>query len=341
MGWPHQAPLVVAGAMVALATTTSYVRRSTLKDCLRHWVRYASRRTPTRDLQAAWGPELRVACRLAISCGRAILSAASTYHVDWKDESGIDPCTATDRSNEKRLFEGLRAAFPSHAVIGEEMCSATGKIPSLEKGRPTWIVDPIDGTQNFIHSLPCSVVSIGLTLDGRSVLAIVYDPHRDELYVAARQYGAFLNGRRLLVSTAPTTLSKALVLIDPGYERSQRGIPKLVALYQALLRSNTQAIRSLGSTVLSLCWVAASRASAFVIGLADGDTPKPWDWAAASLIAEEAGCVLKAIDARRLPPSTATGDDFDIFSKSIVCAHDPGLLDELRALAREARTHDA
>lgn len=344
MGQPSAAWLMGVGAgLLTLATTSYCVRRAALEDYLLHWVRYASRRIPTRDLHATWGPELKVACQLAISCGRAILSSAtSIQHVDWKDKSGIDPCTATDRDNERRVFDGLRSAFPHHTVLGEEMCSATGKIPALENGRPTWIVDPIDGTQNFIHSLPCSVVSLGLTIDGRSVLGIVYDPHRDELYVAARQCGAFLNGRRLLVGTpATTSLTSALVLIDPGYERSESGIPKLVKLYEALLRSNTQAIRSLGSTVLSLCWVAASRASAFVIGLADGDAPKPWDWAAASLIAEEAGCFLKALDTRRMPPSRATSDDFDLFSKSIVCAHDRGLVNQLQALAKEARNERA
>lgn len=282
-----------------------------------------------------WGREVRVACRLALQCGRAILET-TTRETHWKNS--IDPCTATDRNNERLVMDGIAKAFPDDLVVGEEACSETGVIPALRAR--TWIVDPVDGTQNFVHNLPCSVVSIALVVQGRPELGVVYDPHRDELYVAGRGRGSFLDGRRLHVSNATVDLASALVLTDPGYERGA-GIERLVAFYRSLLRSNCRAVRVIGTSVLSLCWVAADRASAFVVGLAHGDSPKPWDWAAATLIASEAGATVAMIDERRTPPGDESkpptwGPDFDLFSKSCVCAADRALANQLRHLALAA-----
>lgn len=286
-----------------------------------------------------WQREVRVACRLAIACGRAIVST-SAVDVEWKDAGGIDPCTETDRANEALVTEGLSKAFPSHRIVGEEACGGRKELPNFENDDlETWIVDPVDGTQNFVHSFPCSVVSLGLCVRGEAVVGVVYDPHRDELFVAVRGEGAFLNGRRLLVSRRETRIDQALILTDPGYERKETR--SLGRFYEGLLEANTRAVRILGSSVLSVCWVAASRASAFVIGFADGDAPKPWDWAAASLIAQEAGCVARPLDERRhattTPTNTSKSTDnsasFDLYSKSIVCAADPKLAARLEELA--------
>ncbi|CAJ1353686.1 unnamed protein product [Effrenium voratum] len=105
--------------------------------------------------------------------------------VIWKDASSIDPVTATDKENELRVTEGLRAAFPSHRIVGEE--SATADLKILDE--PTWIIDPIDGTTNFVYAIKLSCVSIGLCMGGEPVVGVVYDPYADELFVAAKGEG--------------------------------------------------------------------------------------------------------------------------------------------------------
>jgi len=150
---------------------------------------------------------------------------------------GIDPQTATDVENERLVSEGLQKAFPDHGIIGEETAAAAGTLPTEEEiaARPTWIIDPIDGTQNFCHGLPESVVSIGLAINGLPELGVVYDPYRDEMYVAVAAEGAFLNGRKLPRvdgERAPLSLDRAVVMSDLGYERSAQGSRRLAATYK-------------------------------------------------------------------------------------------------------------
>lgn len=302
------------------------------------------RRSGVPRALTAYRREAAVAIRLARRCGAAMVSAdAAMRSAAWKDGAGgIDPCTATDRANEALVVRGLGREFPEHRVVGEESCSDAGALPALDDtDAPTWIVDPIDGTQNFVGGLPLSCVSLGLAVRGTPVLAVVFDPYRDELWVAAAGCGAFFQGERLAVKDAPEAgLASATVLTDLGYQRGAGARP-LAAFYAALLRSNVFSVRILGTTVLSLCYVATGRATALVAGLAERDTPKPWDWCAGTLIAREAGCSLAMLDARRHPPGDATkppqgGADFDLFSRSAVCAASPGLAAELKALALAA-----
>ena len=328
-----QASLLLAAAVVALAVAGVHARRRAALKLPR-----VSRR---------WRRELRVAATVARECGLAILDATARKEaglaaggVDWKDAGGIDPCTQTDRDNEARVERALRTAFPAHAIIGEEAAAAAGAIPPLGDG-PTWIVDPIDGTQNFVHGLPLSVVSVGLCVARAPALGVVYNPHTDELFVGVAGEGAWRNGARIACDARARDLSRALVLIDPGYERSALGVRRLAAKYLRLLRANTRAVRCLGSSVYSLVLVACGRASGFVIGLGDGDSPKPWDWCAAAVIAREAGATLRMLDQRRSPPGdearpAGEGESFDLYSRSCVCAGAPELADELQRLALEA-----
>ena len=305
-------------------------------------------RGPPRALSSRYWREARTAVALARRCGAAMLRAnRAARETKWKDgDGGIDPCTATDLANERLVVEGLARAFPGHRVVGEEACSDAGAIPVLDDdATPTWIVDPIDGTQNFVHGLPCSCVSIGLAERGVPVLGVVFDPYRDELWVAAAGEGAFLNGARLApppaVDLAGGDLSSATVLTDLGYERGPAAAP-LARLYAALLDEKVRAVRILGSTVLSLCYVASGRASSLVIGLVERDCPKPWDWCAGTLVAREAGCHVAMVDARRAPPGDASrpptsGASFDLLSRSCVCASDEGLAAKLKQMAKAAQ----
>ena len=346
----HAAALgVAAGAGGALVAYAWVRARARLRRFGRS--RSASLGDPFRGADAGgvpaaietWRDECAVAVDLARQCGAAMVSAdAAAKRVEWKGGGCLDPCTATDRDNEALVRRRLLAEFPEHAVVGEEAAAAAGEIPAIDPAVPTWIVDPIDGTQNFFHGFPAACVSIGLALGGRPRLGVVYDPQRDETFVAVRGEGAFLNGERMAVpkSDAPTTLETALVLTDPGYERSPPGIAKLAALHRELLAARTRAIRIVGSTVLSLLWVCAGRADAMVVGVGDGgDSPKPWDWCAAAVFARETGCAMEAIDGRRDPAAvgSAIPGEFDLYAMSCVGARTRGLADAVLAAARSAR----
>lgn len=230
--------------------------------------------------------------------------------------------TETDKNNEKAIIELLQAHFPSHLFIGEESASESGAIPPLTKA-PTWIIDPIDGTTNFVHSFPFSCVSIALAQEGTVVVGIIYDPFKDELFLAGKGLGAYLNGKRL--KTTPTTdLNKAVIIQEFGYERTEAGIKKLLQVTERLLRSNVQALRQLGSGVLDLAYVAAGRVDAVYCGVA-GDGWKPWDYAAGSVVALEAGAIM----------SNLRGEDFDIYDKSMVCAANEAIARKIVGAARD------
>ena len=117
---------------------------------------------------AALHREIYVAVNLALGCGAA-MERATASAVVWKDDGGIDPVTATDQANETLVTETLLRHFPEHRVIGEEAAAAGSGVPTIAASDPpTWYVDPIDGTQNFVHSLPISCVSVGLAVGGAS-----------------------------------------------------------------------------------------------------------------------------------------------------------------------------
>lgn len=210
---------------------------------------------------------------------------------------------------------------PQHPNTQEE-ASAAGTIPPLTAA-PTWICDPVDGTTNFVHAFPFSCVALALAVDKEVVLGVVYDPSKDELFLAAKGKGAYCNGRRL--KTTPTTeLSKAVVIQEFGYERSPEGIKKLVAVTERLLRTNVQAVRQLGSGVLDLAYVAAGRVDAVYTGVA-GEGWKPWDYAAGAILATEAGGVMTDL----------RGGDFDLFGSGMICAANDALARRIVGLVRD------
>jgi fructose-1,6-bisphosphatase/inositol monophosphatase family enzyme len=192
-----------------------------------------------------------------------------------------------------------------------------------------------DGTQNFTHGAPLSVVSIGFCENGVPVLGVIYDPYRDEIFTAVKGEGAFLNGRPIACDTSVATLQRALLTIEVGYERSTEGISAMVGGIDRLLTRNIQSLRILGSTVLCLAWVACGRANAFAVGV-HNEGGKPWDYCAGFVVAEEAGVVFRRLDGRSYGSHVDAGETFDIYSKSCVCAGTAALADEIvRVLKRE------
>lgn len=200
--------------------------------------------------------------------------------------STIDPVTATDKECEELIVKEIRSAYPEHNIIAEE--GSGNKIQT--DGVPTWYVDPIDGTNNFIHSLPHVCVSIGVMVNSNVVLGVVHNPILDETYHAIKGGGAFLNGKSLSVSKVQQ-LEKAAISTDFGYDRSNEGIARMLDVIKRVLLSRAQTIRMFGSCALEMCYVASGKLDAYYEGKNEKIGPKSWDVCAGSLIVEEAGGV--------------------------------------------------
>lgn len=218
-----------------------------------------------------------------------------------------DLVTNADISAQEAIFQGLATAFPLHLRIGEE----DGDTPVLSD-EPTWIVDSIDGTSNYVSGLPDVSVCIALAVKGRVILGVVYNPFRNEMFHAVSGGGAYLNDDPISTSTT-STLPEAMVVCEWGYERSPTGIDAMLAGIRRLMLANVRGVRQIGSGALDLCYVACGRVDGVFTGLA-GEGWKIWDYAAAGIVAEEAGAVMTDI----------AGNPFTLTSSSMACAA-PGL----------------
>ena len=192
-----------------------------------------------------------------------------------QSKSPNDFVTEVDRAAERAIIEVLRDAFPNHGILAEE----SGE--SGPESEFTWIIDPLDGTTNFIHGFPQYAVSIAQTKNGVLEHAVVFDPNTNELFTASRGSGAFLNDRRLRVSRR-TRLNEAL--IGTGFPfRQFDNIDAYLAMFKELSQK-TAGIRRPGAAALDLAYVAAGRLDGFwEMGLS------PWDMAAGVLLIQEAG----------------------------------------------------
>jgi myo-inositol-1(or 4)-monophosphatase len=176
----------------------------------------------------------------------------------------------------------LLDAFPTHAILAEEGGAHSGTDP-----RYRWIVDPLDGTTNYAHGFPFFCVSIGLEVEGRLTLGVVYAPSLDELFVAEAGRGATVNDRPIHVSSIDD-LDQALLATGFPYDRAQ--FPRALRSFEVVsLRS--QAVRRAGSAALDLCYVACGRFDGYW-----EHSVKPWDVAAGALLVREAGGSVSGTD---------------------------------------------
>ncbi len=222
-------------------------------------------------------PMLNTAVRAARDAGRIILRSVErgdTLSVETKRRN--DFVTEVDRKAEAAVVERIARAYPEHAILAEE--SGHHGSPEAEY---QWVIDPLDGTTNFLHGFPQFAVSIALRKNGRLDQAVVYDPLTEEMFTASRGGGAFLNNRRLRVSTR-RTLEAAL--LGTGFTfRDDQDLDRYLRTFRALY-PGTAGIRRAGSAALDLAYVAAGRLDGFwEFGL------KPWDLAAGVLLIREAG----------------------------------------------------
>ena len=222
---------------------------------------------------------LALAVEMATRAG-ALIGAAVAQTVDTKS-TATDMVTEVDRASERLIVDHLRAARPDDGILGEEGTSDPGT------SGVRWIIDPLDGTTNFVYRYPAYSVSIAAEVKGVVVAGAVYDVVHDELFTATLGGGAFLNGTPLHVTGSPTM---ATALIGTGFSYTPATRRHQAAVLAQLIDS-VRDVRRGGSAALDLCWVGAGRLD----GHYEANL-NPWDLAAGSLVAAEAGASVRDVD---------------------------------------------
>ncbi len=225
-------------------------------------------------------PMLTIAVRAARAAGDLIVryvDRIDTLTISGKGRN--DFVSEVDHLAEQEIVSILSKAYPSHAFLGEE-----GGRHGLPKGEYTWVIDPLDGTTNFLHGFPQFAVSIALIHRGNIECGVIYDPMRQELFTAKRGGGAAMESRRLRV-TKQNTYTGAL--LGTGFPfKDQRHNDAYFGMFRDLMKDSA-GIRRPGSAALDLAWVACGRMDGFwEIGL------MPWDIAAGVLLVQEAGGIV-------------------------------------------------
>ncbi|MCE9607174.1 MAG: inositol monophosphatase [Planctomycetia bacterium] len=249
---------------------------------------------------------LKVGRHAALAGGAVLQDWAGRFAVTEKGPA--DLVTEADFASQETVRKIIMDAFPDHGFLAEENGMST-----VGKEGYRWIVDPLDGTTNYVHGLAQYCVSIGLECRGKLLAGIVFDPMAGDCFTAALGQGAFLNDKPLRVS-AVKSLSKALVAVSfpPGVGRGDPSVDDFLNVMD-----HAQAIRRMGSSALNLCYVAAGR----IDGYWAKDT-KAWDVAAGYLLVTEAGGILTSYD----------GGPADVTKPRFVAASTPELHRELSDL---------
>ncbi|KAJ8770547.1 hypothetical protein K2173_018038 [Erythroxylum novogranatense] len=238
-----------------------------------------------------------------------------TKHVEHKGQ--VDLVTETDKACEDLVFNLLKERHPTHKFIGEETTAANGITELTDE--PTWIVDPLDGTTNFVHGFPFACIPIGLTIGKIPKVGVVYNPIMEELFTGIHGKGAFLNGNPIKVSSQ-AELVKSLLVTGVGTKRDKSTVDAITNRINSLL-FKVRSVRMSGSCALNLCGIASGRLDLVYEAGYGG----PWDVAAGAVIVTEAGGLI-------FDPS---GKDFDITSQR-VAASNPQLKDACVEALEEA-----
>jgi myo-inositol-1(or 4)-monophosphatase len=253
---------------------------------------------------------LNAAMKAAQEGGEVLKAFRGKFEVRSKQR--FDLVTTADLECQRTIRAYLENEFPDHVFIMEEDESKR----SGGGSRPAWIIDPIDGTTNYVHDLPGYCISIGLLAEGELLVGVVHDPAREEMFRAARGQGAWLGTERLR-TTSIRDLEKAIVATEAPYAVMAR--EQTMASWRRFTLA-TQGVRQLGGTALDLAYVAAGRLDGFW----SAEENHPWDVAAGAVLVREAGGIVTDFN------STT----FDPFTPDIVASNGP-LHPEMIRLVRE------
>ena len=256
-------------------------------------------------------PTIEIVEMLARQAGDILLDGYGRPHeINYKGR--IDLVTETDHRSEEFLVGEIEKRFPQHTIYAEESGVKNG---ASRAG--TWYIDPLDGTVNFAHGIPCFAVSIAYVENNEIRLGAVYDPLRDECFTAERGGGAWLNETRLQVSST-TELVECLLTTGFPYEK-EHGLDRNLELF-ARFANLTQGVRRPGSAALDLCYVAAGRFD----GYWELDL-EPYDCAAGALLVQEAGGRITSADG-----------NIDFFKPPIsILAANPGIHNLMKAIIQQ------
>lgn len=244
-----------------------------------------------------------IAQEAARRAGQLVAQLMGKTAIEQKDSS-YNLITEADRRSEELIAEFLMHKMPESSILAEEN-HHEGKL-SAER---LWIVDPLDGTTNFAHSIPHFGISVAYAEKGKLIAGAVYDPMRDELFSASAGKGAYCNSERIHVSPSDS-LAKSLIATGFYYDRSVTMEKTLRALYW-LYQEDIRCMRRMGSAALDCAWLACGRFDGYF-----EYTLAPWDFAAGLLIVLEAGGTA----------SDADGKPADLFSNGLICSN--GLIHE-------------
>jgi myo-inositol-1(or 4)-monophosphatase len=248
-------------------------------------------------------PMLTMALRAARSAGDIIMRSFDRLEtIEISAKGANDFVTEVDKAAENAIINSLRKTYPDHTYIGEESGRLEG---NGEDALYEWIIDPLDGTTNFVHGIPHFAISIACLHKGRIEHAVILDPVRREEFTASRGYGARVNDRRIRVSKTKQ-LSEALVATGFPFKPSQsQHMDAYLDMFKELAQQTT-GLRRAGSAALDIAYVAAGRFDSFwEIGL------NAWDIAAGALLVQEAGGLV----------SDFTGANDYLESGNIVCGN--------------------
>jgi myo-inositol-1(or 4)-monophosphatase len=252
------------------------------------------------------------AVKIALEAGKILKQGYGTlFKINSKD-GNHDLVTEYDFLSEKRILQMIQEVFPDHHILSEEI-GEIGKEHTYQ-----WIIDPLDGTVNFAHGIPIFSISIGVIKNNECICGVVYNPITNELFVAEKGKGAFLNGSKLSVSTT-TSIDKAILAAGLLYKMGEDPSSR-TEHFSKILRLGIP-IRRMGAASLDLCYVAAGRF--------DGYWDKglyPWDCAAGNLIIEEAGGKV----------TTWGKEEFNIYSRKPILASNTNIHEQIyQILAQE------
>ncbi|MDH5611408.1 MAG: inositol monophosphatase family protein [Gammaproteobacteria bacterium] len=224
----------------------------------------------------------------------------------YKDDDSI--ITSADLAMQKRMDAELKQAWPQFLLLGEEMADEEQQA-IIDSGDTYWCLDPLDGTNNYAAGLPMFAVSIALIQNGESVLGLIYDPTRDEMFSAIKGAGAFLNGEKLKVMTSTNHAQRIVAEIE------MKRLPKELAV-RLIMEQPHGSQRNSGSSAIDWCWLSAGRYDLYLHG-----GQKLWDYAAGHLIFSEVGGKSVSLDGQPVFRGR-------LETRSVFAAQDAALFDD-------------
>jgi myo-inositol-1(or 4)-monophosphatase len=261
-----------------------------------------------------WSNERAAAIEAARHAAAVLAHWRGKFHV--REKGYADLVSEADIGAQKAIRDYLQGRFPEHGFLGEE-----DENPNRRPGPdapPTWIVDPLDGTTNYVHDMPLYSVSIGLQVAGELVVGVVYDPSRDEMFHAAKGQGAQVNETPLKPS-AISTIDRAMLLT--GFPPDLRGNEQALDWWR-YFSFHAQTLRRLGSTAINLAWLAAGRCDGFY-----AFDNHVWDVAGGVVLLREAGGRVTRAD----------GSPYDAYEPDIAASNGPLHPALLKALSGDPR----